>query len=133
MSSWDNQFNQLTISDDQIELIFTSDKWLRINKKETAVVEKPPLTATRWHQFKGTVQPHEVQVVRMKEVNIGYCCEDVFDFIVLCKNMKRLLIYTMHYSNSDRDIVTGLRKVLPRLNKLKQIDIRGVNMGGCRF
>ena len=130
MSSWDNQFNQLTISDDQIELIFTSDKWLRINKKETAVVEKPPLTATRWHQFKGTVQPHEVQVVRMKEVNIGYCCEDVFDFIVLCNNMKRLLIYSMQDSNSDRDIVTGLIRVLPRLNKLKQIDIRDVNMGG---
>ena len=78
MASWANQFDQLSISDDQIEPKFTN-KWLEIYKKETAVVEKPPLTATRWHQFKGTVQPHEVQVVRMNEVNIGYCCEDVFD------------------------------------------------------
>ena len=61
--------------------------------------------------------------------NTGYCCEDVFDFIVQCNNMTRLLVYTIQDSNSDRDIVTGLIRVLPRLNKLKQIDIRGVNMG----
>ena len=65
----------------------------------------------------------------MKEVNIGYCCEDVFDFIVQCKNMTRLLAFTIQDSNSDRDIVTGLIRVLPRLNKLKQIDIWDVNMG----
>ena len=129
MASWDTQFNQLSISDDQIEVEFTSDKWLKINKKETAVVEKPLLTATRWHQFKGTVQKHEVQAFRMKEVDIGYCCEDVFDFMVQCNNMTRLLVYTIQDSNSDRDIVTGLIRVLPRLNKLKNIQTWDVNMG----
>ena len=129
MSSWDKQFDQLSISDDQIELIFTSDKWLQINKKDTAVVEKPPLTATRWHQFKGTVQKQEVQAFRMNEVNIGYCCEDVFDFIVQCNNLARFVIYTIQDSDSDRDIVTGLIRVLPRLNKLKNIQIWDVNMG----
>ena len=128
MASWETQFNQLTISDDQIELDF-SDEWLQINKKETAVVEKPPLTATRWHQFKGTVEKQEVQVICMEEVNIGYCCEDVFDFIVQCKNMTSFLVYDIQDSNSDRNIVTGLTKALPRLNKLKEIDIRDVNMG----
>ena len=98
-------------------------------QKKTAVVKKPPLTASRWHQFKGTVQKHDIQVVRMKEVNIGYCCQNVFDFIVQCNNMKRLLIYSMQDSNSDRDIVTGLIRVLPRLNKLKDVDIWDVNMG----
>ena len=129
MSSWDKQFNQLSMSDDQIELFLSSGKWLQINKKETAVVQKPPLTATRWHQFKGTVQKHEVQALRMKEVNIEYCCKDVFDFIVQCNNMKTLLIYDIQDSSSDRGIVTGLTRVLPRLNKLKWLDIRGVNMG----
>ena len=128
MSSWANQFDQLSISDDQIELKFTN-RWLEINKKETAVVEKPPLTATRWHQFQGTVEEHEVQVFRMEEVNIGYCCEDVFDFIVQCNNMTRLLVYKIQDSNSDRDIVTGLTGVLPRLKKLKRLDIAAVNMG----
>ena len=131
MAGVDKKFDQLSISDDQIELIFRPNKWLEINKKETAVVEMPPLTATRWHQFKETVQPHEVQVVYMKEVNIGYCCEDVFDFIVLCSNMKTLSIYTIQDSHLSRNVhvVTGLRKVLLRLNKLKNIDIRDVNMG----
>ena len=88
MAVVDKKFDQLSISDDQIELIFRPNKWLKINKKETAVVEKPPLTATRWHQFKKTVQQHKVLAFRMKEVNIGYCCEDVFDFIVQCNNLK---------------------------------------------
>ena len=52
MSNWDSEFDQLTISDDQIELFLSSGKCLKINKKETAVVEKPPLMATRWHQLK---------------------------------------------------------------------------------
>ena len=129
MSSWDKQFNQLSMSDDQTELIFTSDKWLKINKKETAVVEKPPLTATRWHQFKETVQKHEVQAFRMEKINIGYCCEDVFDFIVQCNNMTKFFILDVKDSNSDKDIVTGLIRVLPRLNKLKWLDIRDVKMG----
>ena len=128
MAGWDKQFNQLTISHGQIELDF-SDEWLEINKKDSALVEKPPLTASRWHQFKGTVQKHKVQVVRMKKVNIEYCCEDVFDFIVQCNNMTTLLLYDIQDSNSDRDIVTGLIRVLPRLNTLKWLDIRDVNMG----
>ena len=129
MAGWANQFDKLSISDDQIELKFTSNKWLQINKKETAVVEKPPLTATRWHQFKGTVQKYEVKAFSMEEVNIGYCCENVFDFIAQCNNITKLLIYTIQDSNSDRDIVTGLTAVLPRLNKLKWLDIWDVNMG----
>ena len=127
MLSWDKQFNQLTISDDQIGLEFTSNKWLQIYRKDSAVVEKPPLTATRWHHFKGTVQKHEVEAFCME--NIGYCCEDVFDFIVKCKNMTSLLVYDIQDSNSNSSIVTGLTKALPRLKKLKEIDIRDVNMG----
>ena len=81
---------------------------MEINKKETAVVEKPPLTANRWHQFKKTVLKHEVHAFRMKEVNIGYCCEDVFDFIVQCNNMTMFFILDVKDSNADMDIVTGL-------------------------
>ena len=81
------------------------------------------MTAARWHQFMETVQPHEVQVFSMKEVDIGYCCEDVFDFIVQCNTLEGLLISYIQNSNSDRDIATGLIRVLPRLDKLKWLDI----------
>ena len=129
MAGWDSQFNQPTVSDDQIELFLSSDKWIHIYKKQTAIVEKPPLTATRWHQFKGTIQKHEVQAFRMEKINIGYCCEHIFDCIIRLNNIQTLVIYEIQDSNSDRDIITGLKKALPRLNKLKQIDIWDVNMG----
>ena len=43
--------------------------------------------------------------------------------------MTTLVIYQIQDSHSSRNVVTGLRKVLLRLNKLKNIDIRDVNMG----
>ena len=115
--------------DDQIELYLSFGKEVTIVKKETAVVEKPPLTATRWSQFKKTIQKHEVQGLYLTNINIEYCHVSFFDFIVQCSNMTRLLLYDIQDSNSDKDIVTGLIRVLPRLNKLKHIDTRDVNMG----
>ena len=37
--------------------------------------------------------------------------------------------YNIQDINSDRDIVTGFKQLLPKLNKLKQIEIWDVNMG----
>ena len=114
--------------DDQIELFLSSKKTVCIFKKETAAVEKPPLTATRWSQFKGTVQPQEVQKLYLRNINIGHCHMALFDFIVQCNNMTRLSINEIQDNTSDRYIVTGLTKALPRLNKLKEIDIWDFNM-----
>ena len=66
----------------------------------------------------------------MKEVNIGHCYNDLFDFTAQCNNMKRLLIYNVNDKTEvNNNIVTGLTKALPKLNKLKQIDIFDVNLG----
>ena len=116
--------------DDQIDMIFTSDKWLKINRKQSAVLEKPSFSASRWRDYQATIDPHQVQGLGMKEVNIGHCYHDLFDFTAQCNNMKRLLMYDVNdNTKTDTDIVTGLTKALPRLNKLKQIDIRDVNLG----
>ena len=115
--------------DEQIDL-YLSSGWLHIKKIETAVLEKPSLSAYRWRDYQATVDPHQVQALRMKEVNIGHCYSDLFDFTAQCKNMKRLLFYNVNDKTEvNNNIVTGLTKALPRLNKLKQIDIKNVNLG----
>ena len=53
MSNWDSEFDQLTISDAQIELFLSSGKWLKINKKETAVLEKPSIDGHQMASVKG--------------------------------------------------------------------------------
>ena len=65
----------------------------------------------------------------MNEVNIGYCGDQVFDFIVQCNNVTELLLYDISDNHFDKDIVTGLSKVLPKLSKLKEIHIWNVYMG----
>ena len=116
--------------DDQIDLVFTSNKGLKINRKQSAVLEKPSLSASRWRDYQATIDPHQVQVLRMKEVNIGHCYSDLFDFTAQCNNMKRLLLCEItDKTEVNNNIVTGLTKALPRLNKLKQIDIWDVNLG----
>ena len=104
MSDVDNQFNELTISDDQIELDF-SDKLLKIDKKESAVIEKPSLTATRWLPFQRTITPSEVQVVGMNEVNIGYYRAQQQEL------REQLLECECSFIISEQDVISALKKL----------------------
>ena len=116
--------------DHQINIVFTRDKWLKINKKQSALLEKPSLSASRWRDYQATIDPHQVQGLYMKEVNIGHCYHDLFDFTAQCNNMTKLLMYDVKdHTKTDTNIVTGLTKALPRLNKLKKIEIWDVNLG----
>ena len=112
-------------------MVFIPNKWLKINRKQSDVVEKPSLSASRWRDYQATIDPHQVQALLMKEVNIGHCYNDLFDFTAQCNNMKRLLMYSVNDQTevNNNNIVTGLTKALPRLNKIKHIDIRDVNLG----
>ena len=116
--------------DEQIDLYLSPGKWLHIKKKQSAVLEKPALSASRWRDYQATIDPHQVQVLLMDEVNIGHCYHDLFDFTAQCNNMIRLMMYNVNdNSKTDTNIVTGLTQALPRLNKLKETDIRDVNLG----
>ena len=115
--------------DEQIDLYLSVGR-LCIKKKDSAVLEKPSLSASRWRDYQATVDPHQVQVLCMKEVNIGHCYHDLFDFTAQCNNMTRLLIREItDKTEVNNNIATGLTKTLPRLNKLKEIAIRDVNLG----
>ena len=116
--------------DEQIDLYLSPGKWLHIKKKQSALLEKPSLSASRWRDYQATTDPHQVQGLRMMEVNIGHCYHDLFDFTAQCNNMIRLMMYNVNdNSKTDTNIVTGLTQALPRLNKLEDIDIRDVNLG----
>ena len=66
----------------------------------------------------------------MKEVNLGMCHKEVFTYISKCKNTERLLLYDItDDSGDDSDIVQGLTSVLPKLVKLRLLDIRDVYLG----
>ena len=101
-----------------------------VAKKRSAVVEKPSLSASRWRDYQTSINPHQVQVLRMEDINVGICYNELFGFTAQCSNLTGLLIsYIKDNSETSSHIVTGLTKALPRLKKLKQLDIWGLNMG----
>ena len=68
----------------------------------------------------------------IKEVNLGSCNKEVFTFISKCKNIRTLLLYDItDDSGDDSDIVQGVTSVLPKLVKLRMLDIQGVYLGKC--
>ena len=116
--------------DQQIDVFLSPTKGINIKKKESAVLEKPSLSASRWRDYQATIDPHQVQGLLMADINIGHCYHDLFDFTAQCNNTTRLLIYGItDKTEVNNNIVTSLTKALPRLNKLKDIDIRDVNLG----
>ena len=66
----------------------------------------------------------------LDDVNLGNCHEEVFTFISKCKNTKKLLLYDItDDSGDDSDIVQGITSVLPKLGKLRDLDILDIYVG----
>ena len=56
----------------------------------------------------------------------------MFTFICKCRNTKQLLLYNItDDSGDDSDIVQGVTSALPKLVKLRWLDIWGVYLGEC--
>ena len=96
-----------------------------MERKPESSCKKPRLSAGRWQQFTEDTKPVIVRGIRMDEVNLGICHKEVFTFISKCKNTKHLLLYDItDDSGEDSDIVQGVTSVLPKLVKLRMLDIR---------
>ena len=68
-----------------------------------------------------------VEGIIVEEVNLGKCHRKVFTFISKSKNTKKLLLYNIaDDSGEDSDIVKGMTSALPKLAKLRLLDIRDV-------
>ena len=93
---------------------------------------KPSLSATGWHKFQTKIKPQEVRAAWIDCVNIGYCQQEVFNFLAQCNNISWLAMDDVKdnsYTEND-DLVAGLTKVLSRLNtKLHQVHIYRIKLG----
>ena len=118
--------------DADIELCLSPQQGLEI-KKKYSLKDKPSLSTTGWHRFQTKTKPQEVKAVYIYCVNIGYCQQEVFHFIAQCINIRRLnMDDAKDNSYKNNDIVAGLTKVLPRLNKLQQVHIYRINLGSSQ-
>ena len=103
-----------------------------MERKPESSCKKPGLSAGRWQQFTEDIKPVLVKSVRMADVNLGMCHKEVFTFISKCKNTTSMVLYDItDDSGDDSDIVQGVTSVLPKLVKLRELDIWHVYLKEC--
>ena len=115
----------ITKEDERIDMELTTAGCLQMTSESG--FDEPQLSATRWRAIQDTINPEEVQEVKMSFINLGQCHQDVFDFLSQCKNTTELYIYSIKDDTEDnRNIVKGLTKMMSRMNKLRCTDITGI-------
>ena len=108
---------------------FTRNGWLRINKKDEGGPGRVRLTPRRWRETASKVNPQEVKVIRIKKVNVGECCQELFDFISECINCTRLIIVNViDNTDNNSDLSHHLSVSIKNLTRLIEIDIRDTNL-----
>ena len=91
---------------------------------------KPSLSSTRWQSIQKSVNPQSLESLRLEEINIAHCHQELFNFTKKCTNLKSFLVYNITGEHSDYSyIVSGIQQTLPGLEGLKELDIWGVTMG----
>ena len=108
---------------------FTRNGWLGIKKKDEGGPGRVRLTPRRWRETASKVNPQKVKVIWIEKVNVGECCQELFDFISECINCTKLLIYEV-IDDTDKNTVLShhLSVSIKNLTRLKEIDIRDTNL-----
>ena len=89
------------------------------------------LTPRRWRETVSRVNPQDVKLIGIEKVNVGECCQELFDFISECINCTKLLIYEV-IDDTDKNTVLShhLSVAIKKLTRLIYIDIREINLSG---
>ena len=117
------------VSDDDLTLEFTSNNWLQIVKKNDKEAGTVILTQRRWKEEEKNIKPEQVKVLKIKKVNVGEACKDLFTFISTCTHCDRLFIYdVIDGREKNSELSCRLCEVLDRLHNLIELEIRDTDL-----
>ena len=117
------------VSDDDLGVYFNDVGWLQIYKKKHYEAGTVILTKRRWSGMKAVIKHQQVKVVKIKKVNVGEACKDLFTFISTCTHCDRLFIYdVIDGREKNSELSCRLCEVLDRLHNLIQLDIRDTDL-----
>ena len=116
------------VSDDDLKITFINN-WLQIYKKNGNEAGTVILTQRRWREEEAKLKHEQVKVVKIKKVNVGEACKDLFTFISTCTHCDRLCIYdVIDGREKNSELSCRLCEVLDRLHNLIQLDIRDTDL-----
>ena len=121
------------VCDDDLTVEFTSDNWLRIYKKNKDEAGTVILTQRRWRDEEAKLKYQQVKLVKIKKVNVGEACKDLFTFISTCTHCDRLQIdNVIDGREKNSELSCRLCEVLDRLHNLILLDIRRTDLSEGR-
>ena len=116
------------LSDDDL-LIYITQSWLVVKKKNVKEAGTVILTQRRWRDEEAKLKHEQVKVVMIEKVNVGEACKDLFTFISTCTHCDRLYIYdVIDGREKNSELSCRLCEVLDRLHNLIYIDIRDTDL-----
>ena len=117
------------VCDDDLTVEFTSDNWLMIYKKNVKEAGTVILTQRRWRDEEAKLKHQQVKLVKIKKVNVGEACKDLFTFISTCTHCDSLCIYdVIDGREKNSELSCRLCEVLDRLHNLIELDIRRTDL-----
>ena len=118
------------VSDDDLKVKFTWDKWLKIKKKKKVKNAGPViLTQRRWRKEEAKLKHQQVKHVYIEKVNVGEACKDLFTFISTCTHCTILQIdNVIDGREKNSELSCRLCEVLDRLHNLIELDIRRTDL-----
>ena len=121
-------YNQV-VCDDDLTVEFTSNNRLGIYKKNVIEAGTVILTQRRWRDEEAKLKHEQVKVVKIKKVNLGDACKDLFTFISTCTHCDSLFIYdVIDGREKNSELSCRLCEVLHRLHNLIELDIRRTDL-----
>ena len=117
------------VCDDDLTVEFTSDNWLVIKKKNKDEAGTVILTQRRWREEEAKLKYQQVKLVKIKKVNVGEACKDLFTFISTCTHCDRLIMgNVIDGREKNSELSCRLCEVLDRLHNLIELDIRDTDL-----
>ena len=121
-------YNQV-VSDDDLTVEFTSNNRLKIYKKNVNEAGTVILTQRRWRDEEAKLKYQQVKHVKIKKVNVGEACKDLFTFISTCTHCDRLqIVNVIDGREKNSELSCRLCEVLDRRHNLIFIDIRDTDL-----
>ena len=111
------------VSDDDIE-VDLRNKWLGLYKNNKGP-RNAMLTQRILKEVEENVNPKTIEVVKLKQINLGLTCEGLFGYVSKCVNSNRLIIDNVtDGTEKNGELSCRLWEVVDRLHNLIQLDIR---------
>ena len=91
--------------------------------------EHGALYLKKWRSPQAIAEPDHIRTICLNKVLFKDCCQEVYEYVKRCSELRKLLLYNVRDSNKNNTVVIlGLSFALRHLNKLQLLVLRDMDI-----